>query len=68
MLSTDIGLGVILVALMVFMLWRAFDLLKKDGRWARDLAVDTKLSTEAEIEEKKRKLEELEATLKEVSK
>jgi MFS family permease len=68
MLSTDIGLGAILVALLVFMLWRLFDLLKKDGRWAHDLAVETKLSTEAEIEENKRKLEELEATLKEVSK
>ena len=68
MLMMDIGLGAILVVLALFMLWRLFDLLKKDGRWSDELAEETKLSAEAEIFEQKRKLEELEATLKEVSK
>ena len=68
MLLTDIGLATVLVALAVFMLWRLYDLFTKDGRWAQELAIETKLNAEAEIAEQKRKLEELEATLKEVSK
>lgn len=68
MLLADIGLAVVLVALAVFMLWRLYDLLTKDGRWSQEFATEKKLSVEAEIEEQKRKLKELTATLKEVSK
>ncbi len=37
MLLMDIGLGLVLVVLAIFMLWRLFDLFKKDGRWAKEL-------------------------------
>jgi large-conductance mechanosensitive channel len=67
MLLADIGLAAVLVALAVFMLWRLYDLLQAKGYWARELAAEKKQTTEAEIEEQKRKLEELTAALKEVS-
>ncbi len=67
MLLTDIGLGVVLIILCVFMLWRLYDLLTRNGRWAQELAAETKLSAESEIAEQKRKLEKLEETLKGVS-
>ncbi len=38
MLFTDIGLGTILVALAVLMLWRLFDLFKGEGVWKKELA------------------------------
>jgi hypothetical protein len=38
MLLTEIGLALVLVVLAAFMLWRLFDLFKKDGRWAKELA------------------------------
>lgn len=38
MLLNEIGLASVLVALAAFMLWRLFDLFKKDGRWAKELA------------------------------
>ena len=68
MLLTDIGLATVLVALAVFMLWRLIDLFTGKGRWAQELVTEKKISTEAEIAEQKKKLEELEATLREVSK
>ncbi len=37
MLLTDIGLGIILIMLAMFMLWRLFDLLKGDGLWKKQL-------------------------------
>jgi hypothetical protein len=65
MLLADIGLAAVLVALAVFMLWRLYDLLQAKGYWARELAAETKKNAESEIEEQKRKLEELALVLKE---
>ena len=38
MLAIEIGLGTLLVSLAVFMLWRLQDLLRKKGRWEKELA------------------------------
>ena len=67
MLLADIGLAGVLVILAVFLLWRLYDLFLKKGRWAEELKFETKAAAEAEIAEGKRKLEELAATLEEVS-
>ncbi len=67
MLLVDIGLAGVLVILAVFLLWRLYDLFLKNGRWAEELKFETKAIAEAEIVEGKRKLEELAATLEEVS-
>jgi hypothetical protein len=37
MLIMDLGLALVLVALAVFLLWRLFDLFKKDGHWSDEL-------------------------------
>ncbi len=37
MLIIDLGLALVLVALAVFLLWRLFDLFKKDGHWSDEL-------------------------------
>jgi hypothetical protein len=37
MLLIEIGLGTLLVALAVFMVWRLFDLFKRKGKWAQEL-------------------------------
>jgi hypothetical protein len=68
MLLTDIGLAMVLVALAVFMLWRLFDLFKSKGWWKQEYRAEVKHNAESEIEEQKRKLKELEETLKEVEK
>ena len=68
MLLTDIGLAGVLVVLAVFLLWRLYDLFLKNGRWADELKNETILTAEAEIEAGKKRLAELEASLKEVSK
>ncbi|WKZ37769.1 MAG: hypothetical protein QY332_07460 [Anaerolineales bacterium] len=68
MLLTDIGLGLVLVVLAVFMLWRLYDLLQAKGWWRQEYNAERKSSAQAEIEEQKRKLKELEETLKEVEK
>ena len=67
-LLADVGLGVVLVALAVFMLWRLYDLFLKNGRWAEELEFEVRHSTQAEIAEKKRKLDELQSALEEESK
>jgi hypothetical protein len=67
MLLMDIGLAVVLLALAIFMGWRLFDLFKKDGFWSKEFASERKTNAEAEIEEQKRKLEELQKTLEEES-
>ena len=36
-LLADLGLGMVLVALAIFMLWRLFDLFKKEGHWSHEL-------------------------------
>jgi len=68
MLLTDIGLALVLVALAILMGWRLYDLFIKDGYWAKEFAAERRANAEAELEEQKRKLEELTATLEEVSK
>ena len=68
MLIIDFGLGIILVLLAIFMGWRLFDLFSKDGLWAEEYDAEQKANAQADIEDQKRKLAELEATLKEVSK
>ncbi len=68
MLLTDIGLAMVLVALAMFMLWRLYDLLQAKGWWTQEYLAERKASAEAELEEQKQKLKELEETLKEVSK
>jgi len=68
MLLMDIGLALVLVALAIFLGWRLFDLFKKNGYWRKEYDTERKTNAEAEIEEQKRKLEELQATIEEVSK
>jgi hypothetical protein len=58
----------VLVALAVFMIWRLYDLLQAKGWWTQEFNTERKTSAQAEIEEQKRKLKELEETLKEVEK
>jgi hypothetical protein len=67
MLMVDIGLATVLVLLAAFMLWRLFDLFKAKGNWVKEYKSEVKKSAEAELIEQKRKLKELEATIKEVS-
>ena len=38
MLIADLGLALVLVVLALFLLWRLFDLFKKQGRWSEELA------------------------------
>jgi hypothetical protein len=67
MLLTDLGLGLVLVVLAIFMIWRLYDLFQESGRWSKEFATERKLNAEAELAEQKRKLEELNAILQEVS-
>lgn len=67
MLLTDIGLAAVLVILAMFLIWRLYDLFQKKGRWAAELANETKMNARAEIEEQKLKLKELTSALEEVS-
>jgi len=67
MLLTDIGLAAVLVMLAIFLLWRLFDLFKSKGYWATELTNEKKVFAQAEIEEQKRKLEELTSALEEAS-
>ncbi len=63
----DFGLGAMLVLVAVFMGWRLYDLFLKNGQWDKEFKNEIKTNTEAELEEQKRKIEELKATLEEVS-
>jgi hypothetical protein len=68
MLLMDIGLALILILLAIFMGWRLYDLFRKDGRWKQEFTWEKKVNAEAEIEEGKRKIKELQAALEEESK
>ncbi|MFZ5922961.1 MAG: hypothetical protein ACOYY3_18100 [Chloroflexota bacterium] len=68
MLLIDLGLGILLVALAIFMIWRLYDLFQKKGHWSMEYAAERRINAEAELAEQKRKAEELNAILKEVSK
>ncbi|NIM93251.1 MAG: hypothetical protein GTO18_06025 [Anaerolineales bacterium] len=50
MLLMDIGLGVVLLALAIFLIWRWLDWLKKDGQWKEEL-VEEGFDKLKEIEE-----------------
>jgi Na+-transporting methylmalonyl-CoA/oxaloacetate decarboxylase gamma subunit len=67
MLLMDLGLGVVLVVLAIFLIWRLYDLFKDKGYWQEEFKTEKKINAEAELEEQKRKMEELKATLEEVS-
>jgi hypothetical protein len=67
MLLTDIGLAAVLVILALFLIWRLYDLLQKKGYWTVEMANEKRAMAQAEIEEQKRKLEELTSVLEEVS-
>ena len=68
MLFIEFGLGAVLVLLAVFMGWRLIDLFVKDGVWSNEFEAEKNANARADIEDQKRKLAELEATLKDVSK
>ena len=68
MMAIDIGLGLILILLAIFMGWRLIDLFKSNGVWSREYKEERKTVAEAELAEQKRKLAELQETLEEVSK
>ena len=68
MLLMDFGLGAILVIFAIFMGWRLYDLFLKDGQWNKEFTTEKRISAEAELEEGKRKMAELQAALEEVSK
>jgi hypothetical protein len=38
MLLADLGLGLVLTVLAIFMIWKLADLLKRKGRWSEQLA------------------------------
>lgn len=67
MLLMDMGLGIVLIMLAMFMIWRLYDLFQAKGHWAKEFSTEKKQSAEAEIVEQTRKLEELNAIIKEVS-
>lgn len=67
MLLMDFGLGTILVLLAVFMGWRLFDLFQPNGVWRKEYVTEKRANATADLEEQKRKIAELTATLEEVS-
>ena len=67
MLLADLGLAMVLVALAAFLLWRLYDLFVKDGFWTKELAESRKLEALADLEEQKRKMEEITAVLEEAA-
>ena len=40
MLLVDIGLAIVLVMLALFVIWSIYDLVKRDGRWSREVELD----------------------------
>ncbi len=67
MLIIDFGLGTILILLAIFLGWRLYDLFTGDGVWNKEYTAEKKKNAETDIIDQKRKLEELTATLEEVS-
>ncbi len=67
MLLMDVGLGLVLVVLGVFLLWRLLDLFKSEGVWRREYREEQKRVAAAELAEQKQRAEELQAILAEVS-
>ncbi len=67
MLLMDMGLAIVLVVLAIFLIWRLYDLFRDKGYWSEEFSTERTINAKAEIEEQKRKIAELEATLEEVS-
>jgi len=67
MLLMDLGLGLVLIILGIFMAWRLIDLFKGNGVWRKEFQDEKKRTAEAELREQQQKIEELQATLAEVS-
>jgi hypothetical protein len=59
MLLADIGLATVLVVLALFLIWRLYDLFRAEGRWADELAEEKTSAAMEEVEETRRRLEEL---------
>ncbi len=68
MLLIDFGLGAILVMFAMFMGWRLYDLFRAKGQWQKEFSAEIKINAQAELEEQKHKMAQLEAALKEASK
>jgi len=68
MLLIDFGQGIMLVLAALFLGWRLYDLFLKNGQWDKEFKNEKRTNAEAELEEQKQKIEELKATLEEVSK
>jgi hypothetical protein len=67
MLLMDFGLAFVLIILAIFMAWRLYDLFLAKGYWFKEFTSEKKKSASEEIQEQKRKLEELDNILKEVT-
>ena len=67
MLLMDLGLAIVLVVLAIFLVWRLYDLFSEKGYWQEEFKDEKKRNATKELEEQKRKIAELEATIGEVS-
>ncbi len=67
MLLMDFGLALVLIVLAIFLIWRLYDLFRDKGYWNEEFTTEKKANAKAELEEQKRKMAELQATLEEVS-
>ncbi|MFP3854875.1 MAG: hypothetical protein ACLFWD_11345, partial [Anaerolineales bacterium] len=63
MLLTDFGLGIVLVLLAIFMIWRLYDLFRDKGQWSEEFTAEQRREAELELAEQKRKMEHLENIL-----
>ncbi len=68
MLLMDIGLAMVLVVLAIVMIWRLVDLFLEKGSWQQELEMEQKAALQAEMEEQKQRLEEIQAILQEAEK
>lgn len=59
MLLTDLGLGLVLVLLALFMIWRLYDLLQSRGVWSHEFTAQRRASAKSALEEQERKVQEL---------
>ena len=67
MLLTDIGLFTVLVVLGIFMFWRLIDLFRAKGFWSEDMAAEKRAVALQEIEEQRKRIDELNKALKETA-
>ncbi|MDF1501265.1 MAG: hypothetical protein P1P76_12430 [Anaerolineales bacterium] len=59
MLLTDLGLGLVLVLLALFMIWRLYDLLQTRGVWSHEFTAQRMARAKSALEEQERKVQEL---------